>query len=177
METIKYLPPVLQNIKEIQVLMSANDSENLSLNVAVENLYKDQFITTTESALQRYESMLGITPKGTDTLEDRRFRILAVYNKRLPYTMIILKENLTTFCGQDGYKLEMDYERNTLKVKIALTAKSMYETVKSYLEGVVPMHLYIDLTLLYNQYKMFHQYTYSRLNQYTYNQLREEVIT
>jgi len=171
METIKYLPPVLQNIKEIQVLMSANDSENLSLNVAVENLYKDQFITTTESALQRYESMLGITPKGTDTPEDRRFRILAVYN------MIILKENLTTFCGQDGYKLEMDYEQNILKVKIALTAKSMYETVKSYLEGVVPMHLYIDLTLLYNQYKIFHQYTYNWLNQYTYNQLREEVIT
>ncbi len=177
METIKYLPSILANIKELQVLMTANDSENLSLNMAVEELYKDQFITTTEIALQRYESMLGITPKGTDTSDDRRFRILAVYNKRLPYTKTILKEYLIILCGQDGYKLMMDYNHNVLKVQIALTAKSMYDTVKHYLEGIVPMNLFIDLTLLYNQYKMLHQYTYNQLSRYTNKQLREEVIT
>jgi hypothetical protein len=156
--------------------MAGNDTENLTLNTAIEDLYKDQFISTTEKAIQRYESMLGIIPKGTDTLEDRRFRILALYNKQLPYTRIVLEQNLTTFCGKNGYKLFLDYSSKVLTVKIALTAKSMYDTVKSYLEGVVPMNLIIDLILLYNQYKLLKQFTHKQLNEFTHKQLREDVI-
>lgn len=176
MQAINYLPPVLQDIKEFKVIMTCDDTENSELNYSIDNLYKDQFITTTEIAIKRYESMLGIIPKGTDTLEDRRFRVLAIYNKRLPYTEIILKQNLTTFCGKDGYKLIIDYKGRLLTVKIALTAKSMYDTVKSYLESVIPMNLIIDLSLLYNQNKLFSKFTYGQLKAWTHKQLREDVI-
>ncbi|MBU5331406.1 YmfQ family protein [Anaerocolumna aminovalerica] len=177
MQTLNYLPPILQEIKEFKIITTCNDSENTELNICIDNLYKDQFIITTETAIKRYESMLGIIPKGTDTLEDRRFRVLAIYNKQLPYTKTVLEQNLTTFCGEDGYKLIMDYANNVLTVKIALTAKSMFDTVKNYLEGVIPMNLTIDLSLLYNQWMMFEQYTWEHLEQYTWEQLREEVIS
>lgn len=176
MQTINYLPPVLQEIIEIKILMTGNDTENMELSRAIEDLYKDQFISITEQAIQRYESMLGIIPKGTDTIEDRRFRVLAIYNKQLPYTRIVLEQNLSTFCGKNGYKLFLDYDSNVLTVKIALTAKSMYDTVKSYLEGVIPMNLIIDLILLYNQYKLIKQFTHRQLKEFTHNQLREDVI-
>lgn len=177
MQTLNYLPPVLQEIKEFKVITTCNDQENTEINICIENLYKDQFIVTTETAIKRYESMLGIIPKGTDTLEDRRFRVLAIYNKQLPYTKVVLEQNLTTFCGQNGYKLITDHANNVLTVKITLTAKSMFDTVKNYLESVIPMNLTIDLSLLYNQWLVFEKYTWEHLEQYTWEQLREEVIS
>lgn len=177
MQALNYLPPILQEIKEFKVIASCDDSENAELNICIDNLYKDQFITTTVTAIKRYEDMLGIVAKGTDTLEDRRFRALALYNKQLPYTKIVLEQNLTTFCGKAGYKLNMNYESRVLTVKITLTAKSMFDTVKSYLEGVIPMNLVIDLLLLYNQHLTLKQYTHAHLSQYTYGGLREEVLS
>lgn len=177
MQTINYLPPVLREIKEIQILMGVNDAENMELSTAIEDLYKDQFIISTEKAIKRYEDMLKITPKGTDTLEERRFRVLAIYNKRLPYTEIVLRQNLTTFCGENGYKMRMDYESKVLTVKITLVAKSMFDTVKAYLEGVVPLNLIIDLSLLYNQHNTVSNFTHAHLSKFTHAQLREEVIT
>lgn len=177
MQTINYLPPVLQDIKEFKVITSCIDVENAALSICIDNLYKDQFITTTTAAIKRYEDMLGITAKGTDTLEDRRFRLLTLYNKQLPYTKTVLEQNLTTFCGGNGYKLVIDYANKVVIVKITLIAKTMFETVSAYLDGVIPMNLAIDLTLLYNQWIGLEKYTWAYLEQYTWEQLREEVLT
>lgn len=177
MQTLNYLPPILQDIKEFKIITTCDDTENAELNICIDNLYKDQYITTTKTAIKRYEDMLGIVAKGTDTLEDRRFRVLAIYNKQLPYTRIVLEQNLTTFCGKDGYELILDYVGNVLTVKIALTAKSMFDTVNSYLEGVIPMNLVIDLSLLYNQWLTLEQYSWQHLEQYTWDDLREEVLS
>lgn len=176
MQAHNYLSPILQEIKEIKIITDCDDTENAELNICINNLYKDQFITTTEVAIKRYEDMLGIVAKGTESLEDRRFRVLATYNKQLPYTKIILKQNLNTLCGENGYSLTIDYANKILTVKVTLIAKSMYETVQSYLEGVIPMNLVVDLSLLYNQYFTLEQYTWMYLEQYTWEQLREEVI-
>lgn len=177
MQTLNYLPSSLQDIREFKVITACDDMENSDINIAVDNLYKDQFIISTETAIKRYEDMLGITAKGTDTLEDRRFRVLAVYNKQLPYTKVVLEQALITFCGKDGYNLTIDYTNGVLTLKIALTAKSMYDTVKSYLDGVIPMNLIIDLSLLYNQHRLLHQYTYGQLKHYTHKSLREDVMS
>ena len=53
----------------------------------------------------------------------------------------------------------------------------MYETVNAYLDGVIPMNLAIDLTLLYNQWIGLEKYTWAYLEQYTWGQLREEVLS
>jgi Uncharacterized protein conserved in bacteria (DUF2313). len=177
MQALNYLPPILQEIKEFKVITSCDDTENSELNICIDNLYNDQFITTTETAIKKYEDILGITAKGTDTLKDRRFRVLALYNKQLPYTKTILEKNLITFCGKNGYKLLIDYDNKILTVKITLTAKSIFDTVQSYLEGVIPMDLRINLSLLYNQHLTLKQFTHAHLSQYTYGGLREEVLS
>lgn len=176
MQTINYIPSVFQEIKEFKVLTSCEDLKLEELNVSIEGLYKDQFIALTEKAIPRYEKMLGITSKGGESLEDRRFRILASYNKQPPYTKRVLENNLITFCKENGYKLHIDKENSILTVKISITAKSMFETVRAYLDEVVPLNLMIEMELLYNQYKLLQNYTYAHLSQYTYFQLREEVI-
>jgi uncharacterized protein YmfQ (DUF2313 family) len=175
-QTINYLPTVLQEIKELKVLTTCEDFVLDELDISTEGLYKDQFIKLTEKAIPRYEKMLGIISKGGESLEDRRFRILASYNKQPPYTKRVLENNLITFCKENGYKLIIDKVNSVLTVKISITAKSMFETVRAYLDEVVPLNLMIEMELLYNQYKLLQSYTHAHLSQYTYFQLREEVI-
>lgn len=176
MQSINYLPSHLQEMKEFKIITRENDIRSLELNVSIEDLYNDQFITETEKAISRYEKMLGITYKATDSLEDRRFKILAIYNKQLPYTKAVLEQNLKIFCGADGYKLFIDYKNSTVVVGITLTARSMYDSVQKYLEAVIPMNLVIDLMLLYNQHKIFSDFIHKELGKYTHEQLREEVV-
>ncbi len=177
MQTINYLQSALQDIKEFKVITSVHDKENSEINVCVDDLYKDQFVLlATKKGLSRYENSLGLTYKETDTLDDRRFRIITEYSKQLPYTKVTMNKTLENLCGKDGYRLTIDLTSNLLTARIALTAKSQFFTVKEFLESVTPLNLIIDLSLLYNQYKSLHRFTYGQLKEWTHNQLREEVI-
>lgn len=176
MQTLNYIPEVLQNIKEFKVIAECCDMENEDLVAAAEDLYNDQFIYTAKKGIERYEKIVGIESKKTETPEERKLGIIAAYNKQLPYTMTVLKKNLDTFCGKNGYSIDIDYTNKVLTVKINLTAKSMFDTVEAYLEEVVPVDLIIDLLLLYNTHKITSQYTHGQLAGHTHHSLKEEVI-
>lgn len=174
---LNYLQDIIKNMKEVKIIAGTSDAENTTLKIATDALYKNQFLETcTLDGIKRYEDMLGITCLGTDTLQDRIFRVVAYYNKQLPYTKTILEQNLTAFCGQDGYKTIYDYENDKLTVKITLTAKSMFNTVKEFLETVVPLNMVVDCLLLYNTYEILECYAYAQLTKYTHKQIREEVM-
>lgn len=174
---INYLPPILQEIREYKLIMSDGDIENKDLYTAVADLKNNQYITTmNEAGAARYEKMLKIVTKGTDTLEDRRFRILSLYLKQLPYTKIRLEQDLMMLCGVDGYTMAIDYESYILTVRIDLKAKAMFQTVWEYLNSVVPLNMIIDLRLLYNEHHFLHSFTHEELAGFTHQQIREEVI-
>lgn len=174
---INFLPPILQEIKEYKLIMGDEDKENERLYLAIADLENNQYVTTcTESGISKYEKMLKIMSKGDDTLEDRRFRVLSLYNKQLPYTIISLKKDLSTLCGKDGISIDIDYKTLVLTAKVALIAKEMFQIVNEYLESIVPLNMIINLMLLYNQYMKYEKYTYEQLKKYTYQQLREDVI-
>jgi Uncharacterized protein conserved in bacteria (DUF2313). len=174
---INYLPPVLQDIREFQLVMSDTDSENQSLYNAIADLENNQYITTvTEDQINRYEKMLSIVPKDTDTLLDRRFKVLALYNKKLPYTRISLENDLNTLCGENGYQVSIDYDKHKLTVRVALTVKEMFRTVSDYLDTVVPLNMIIDLMLLCNTWEKVSKFTWKQASAYTWQQLREDVL-
>lgn len=175
---INYLPPILKEIREFKLVMAEGDKENTDLYTAIADLKNNQYITTmNEVGAGRYEKMLGVVIKGTDTLEDRRFRILSLYNKQLPYTKIRLEQDLTTLCGSNGFTIEINYDNHTLTVKVALTAKTMFDVIKKYLETITPLNMIVDLIFLYNQHLLFSSYTHGQLSGYTHKQLREEIFT
>ena len=47
--------------------------------------------------------MMNITPYATDTLEDRRFRLLSRYNENIPYTRKSPKVNEVSILISDPY--------------------------------------------------------------------------
>ena len=166
-------PRVLDTMKEFPAIYNMNDIVNPAIDA--ENLELDLFIgTATQTGISRRELEYGINPKDTDSLEERRFRVKTKENERLPYTETILRKKIEDICGADGYSMEVS--RDMISVKVLLSQKGFFETIRDLLEEVIPINMVIKLSLLYNTYGSLAQETYGILKEYTYKQLREEVM-
>ena len=175
---IKYLPEFLRGIREYKaILTDAVEPEIVELFQATEDSLNDQFVeTASEYGVSRYENIVGVVPKATYSLEDRKFTILMRINEHTPYTLASLKQKLENLCGKDNYSVREDVDNYTLTVRIALTARNNYNDVAVMLEKIVPANMIIDLSLMYNQHYVWGAYTHEQLKTYTHNQLRNEVI-
>lgn len=144
---IHYLPEMLRDFAELQALMTSQQLEFEQLWDAIDVLLEDQFVQTAGAVgLARWEKILGMIPKGTDTLETRRFRILAQLNERLPYTLPNFRNMLDNLCGPGNTKVEVSEERNILRISIGETVWTKLSEIKALTERITPANLY----LLYN---------------------------
>ena len=174
---MSYLPYVLRDYTEIQAILVGQQPELDQVWEAAESLLENQFIVSAEGlGLGRWEKILGITPKGTDSLEDRRFRILARWNEELPYTLPQLRNILETLCGKGNYSADVEEGTYQLLVKIGLAAKNNFNDVESLLNRVVPQNMVVTLLQLYNTHAELGRFTHAQLAAYTHNQLRNEVL-
>ncbi len=168
---------MIREIQEFGQLAQAEQPEVALLWQAVADVLDDQFVPTAkEGGIKRWESMLQIQPMTSNTLDERRFRILTRLNQRLPYTWNGLRQQLSTLCGADGYTLELQHEAYTVKVRVALKAKANYGDVDHLLERMLPANLVIDLSLKYNQHMNFTRITHAAMKRYKQEQLRNEVV-
>jgi len=174
---IDYLPQILKEVRELKAIVEAEQPEVISLWTALENALNDQFINdATENGVIRWENILNVVPKGTDTLDVRKFRILARFNEKLPYTYRTLEQQLITLCGEDGYSLSLSNLTYTLTVRVELAAKGKFDEVGNLLNRTVPANIIIYLSLLYNQHSLLAGFTHAQLSAYTHDQLRNEVL-
>ena len=174
---LDYLPPFMQEFREIIGIMETEQIEIDALNVGAENALADQFtLELTENGAERWETMLGISPKDTDTLKERRFRILTKQNTETPYTMRKLEQMLTNLCGADGYRIELTAEQYHIEVKLAVGNHNNYSEVENILNKVIPANMTRHIELMYNTYGRMSQLTHAQLSAYTHNQLRNEVL-
>lgn len=172
-----YLPPILLKTYEFPLLCDTEQPEIDRLRDATDAVLDAQFISTAgETAIARYEKIFGITPMDTDTLDERRFRVLAKINAQLPFSVRRLRQQLETLCGTDGYKLELDGDRYTLTVKVALTAKRNQQAVEELLADIVPANMVCTTSLLYNQHADLTRFTHAQLALLTHFAIREEVL-
>ena len=176
-DIMQYIPPVYAQIKDMQAFAKAIEPELSLLQKRIDSAFHDMFLMDMGTvAIQRWEKILGITPAGTDKLEDRRFRIINRLNAKLPYTFRGLKNKLSQMCGSDGYTMEYDEDSWTLTVKIALTQKKQYGELGKMVRDMIPANIILEYDLLYNTYGGIGGYTYSQLAQYTHHQLRNDVL-
>lgn len=172
-----YLPPILLKTYEFPLLCETEQPEIDRLHDAADAVLDAQFISTAgETAIARYEKIFGITPMDTDTLAERRFKVLAKINAQLPFSVRRLRQQLETLCGADGYKLELDGDRYTLTVKVALTAKRNQQAVEELLADIVPANMVCTTSLLYNQHADLTRFTHAQLALLTHFEIREEVL-
>ena len=158
-----YLPEVLKNVREFNSIAEVEQAEIEKLWCEIENILNDQFIeSATENGVKRFEKILKLVPKATDTLEKRKFRILTRFNEQIPYTMSTLDSKLKTLCGENGYTLEL--------------VSDAYKVVKVLLMRTVPVNMIVDLSLLYNKHELLGRFTHLQLSKYSHDGLRNEVM-
>lgn len=175
---LEYLPPILQGAREMRAILDiAEQPEFEKAWLAVDTAFLDQFVQTmTEYGLRRWESMLGILPLPSDTLDDRRFRLLTRLNESLPYTYRALDRMLEALCGRDGYMLEVKHLEYTVVVRIARAQKAQFEAVEAMLHRIIPANMIIDLSLMYTQHWQLKPFTHGELKPFTHWQLRNEEV-
>lgn len=172
-----YLPPILLKTYEFPLLCETEQPEIDRLHDAADAVLDAQFLSTAgEYAIQRYEKIFGALPQDTDTLDERRFKVLTRINTQLPFSVRRLRQQLETLCGADGYKLELDGDRYTLTVKVALTAKRNQQAVEELLADIVPANMVYTTSLLYNQHADLTRFTHAQLALLTHFEIREEVL-
>ncbi len=176
-DVARYYPAIMKEVREFRYLAQAENPELTALWQEIQNAIDDQFIRdATVNGVARREKMLKITPFASDTLDERKFRLLARYNEDIPYTVPNLKNQLANICGANGYWLNILNNVFTIIVKVELVAKRDLETVRELLERMVPQNMIIDLDLMYNQHKAFRPFTHRELQQFTHSVMRNEVI-
>ncbi len=173
----EYLPSILLKTYEFPLLCDTEQREFDRLNTAVDEVLDAQFVSTAgERGIERYEQIFSIVPQDTDTLDERRFRVLAKINAQLPFSIRRLRQQLSTLCDEDGYRMEIDGGRYTLTVKVALTAKRNQQAVEELLADIVPANMVCTTSLLYNQHADLTRFTHAQLALLTHFEIREEVL-
>ena len=172
-----YLPDALRPYRELRAIAAGQQALFESLWQALDRALDDQFAGTAgDYALTRWEHMLGISARATETLDERRSRVLARLCEQLPFTLHTLRLQLETLCGAGGFTIELFSGNNALRVRAPLALRNYQEDIRDLLERVVPSALWIDFDLERNAHRKLANFTHASLAQYTHEDLENEVI-
>lgn len=138
-----YWAAVVKNTDEFQQLAIAENPEFNALVTCIRRALNDSFIQeSTEYGVERWEDMLGIVPLSTDTLDDRKVRILTYLSMRLPYTWRVLHQMMNTIVGVGNF--EISYVNDTSTMTVELFDDFKLKEVKELLEKVLPQNIVVS---------------------------------
>ena len=155
------IPAAIENIDEIMAIYAAEEKVGQRLEKEIRD---------------RREKILKIQPQDTDSLEDRRFRVLIKWYDDYPYTYNDLLNRLNNLLGNGNYTLVVLPEEMELKCLVELTRKQMYADFEKLMDEIVPMNMTMDIGLRYNQHETLHAFTHDYLKKYTHEQVRNTVL-
>ncbi|OOM82339.1 hypothetical protein CLPUN_03080 [Clostridium puniceum] len=146
----KYLPPIVRDTENFKDIAKAENPEfNVLLNTNIKDAFNNQFVEdANESGIKRYESIVKIHPKASDTLEDRNAAILLKYNQQLPYTYRTLENKLIALYGIDGFKLGLKNNEYVLNVEIFSSKWNMFDTTIDNFREIIPCNLILKATMI-----------------------------
>ena len=172
-----HLPLHLQEITEFKAINEVEGIEAEQLRNACIAARNEFFIATaTDYGLKKREQPIKIMAKDNESLDDRRFRLIARYNEQAPFTFPSIEDQIERLCGKVGYVFEYGPEPFHLKVKVALIAKNQFGEVGLTLRKTVPANVVVNLSLLYNQWLTLTTKKWGEMTATTWHNARNEVI-
>lgn len=170
-------PEWLIDIPEIEFIFGLEEKFGTRYETALQEVENNIHIVTSKmSGIERREKILGITPLDTDSIEDRRFRVMARWNDTYPYTLPNLFARLNDLLGIGNYTLSIDYNEKVIICRLELTRKAMYKEVLDLMENIVPLGYALDIDLRYNQHYKLKRFTHGELKKFTHGDIRAEPI-
>ena len=140
---MSYLPPYYEDVLEFVQIGQTEGVELDQLEVAVKQLFADQFVLTSGvQAIKRRELMLGIqADPATETLEFRKQRILNRYRTKPPFTVRWLQEQLDTLVGPGMTVVSINTEAFIMYVTTNIENSNVFKEVQHTVQTVKPANI------------------------------------
>lgn len=178
---IERLPPILQEIKEIQVIYDTTEPELQRIKEKIMDNCNSQFIQTADiKGIRRFEEILNIPKKESDSLEIRRNRVLIKWNQQVPYTLRAVQRRLELMCGgKENFEFIVDNDKLEIRLVLKEEVWTITKEVMQFLEEAVPLqfellcnHLWdlilkvsvLSKTIYYFRFNPLHTEEIRRLN-------------
>ena len=141
-----YLPEVIRNVREYQVLCNVQSPPVNAMWKALEVVFDNGFLESlTEYGCKRWEKILQLTPDKSESLETRCKNIWIRLNENLPYTFRRLVMLMDSICGKNGYTMTLYHNDYFLDVSIQLTEQNLeshiVKQVMEMFERVLPANI------------------------------------
>lgn len=142
---IEYYPHVLRDYREIKGIADGQQWLFERLWAAVERVFENQFVETMDDmGLERWERILGIRPKGTATLAERRFAVLLKLNQaQLPYTYRSLRRYLGSV--SDDFETRLNHDAYYLWLRVRLEGYRQRDELAGALRQMLPANIVLFL--------------------------------
>lgn len=142
----QYLPEVIKNVREYQILCSTESPQVNAMWKALEVVFDNGFLESlTEYGCSRWETILDLTANKNDSLAVRRKNTWIRLNENLPYTWRRLVLLMNEICGENGYHMELKHNDYFLDISIQLTEENLeshiVKQVMHMLERVLPANI------------------------------------
>lgn len=176
---LNYLPPYLQKYRELIKITDAEYPETEAVKQAIDLVLDEQFIETLdEYGCERWEAMLKIVVKPTDTLEIRRFTILSKLLQDLPYTMRRLHEVLTRLCGAQYYWVVLKHEEYFIQIWIEIESMEKQDIVIDTVKRMIPANLILDVQINFRTHGWLNtnKLTHGAMHAYTHSGVRTIIL-
>lgn len=139
----RYFPRYYEGILETDELIKVENDIWNNLYLLLNKAKNNQFIAyADEDGIYAYEQLFQIVADPeTETLEERRFRLLNRIQTLSYYTMIYLRQKLDSLFGKNNYEIEMDYPNYTLYIKSNASNSSIYKESIATINKIKPANI------------------------------------
>lgn len=143
-DLINYLPLFVQEFREIQQIMNAENPEFQLIADESERIKNNQFIETSDLVgIRRFEKMLNIIPAADDTLESRISRVLSRWNDVVPYNYRALVQKLIQLCDGLNFIINPNFNEYEMEIITHLELSGQVDELQYLLGYMIPMNIAI----------------------------------
>lgn len=137
-----YIPPVLAKTKEFKALDKTVDINLEQIWDKLDATLRNQFIESCdEDGITYFESLCGIRPSDSDSLEFRKALVLAKWNDKLPYNYALLIRKLTDVCGEGGFEVYPYWD--TYQMDVVIHSIENIASVEKLIRDIIPCNIYM----------------------------------
>lgn len=170
---VDLLPQIYRPIYDFRALSNASGTELSKLYQRVRSLLNDQFITTCSvDTLVKWEKYLKLTPSPTETVEERRFRVLANFKDIPPYTRRYLIKQLNKLCGEGNWRWHERYNQFCLIIEVSVNSPTNKETIAKFVRDIVPANIEVTVRDYSSEYRELRTFTHDELSEYTHSEIK-----
>lgn len=138
----KLQPHYERDVFEFKEIARVESEQLDSVKNQFNKILNNQFVITADSdGVAMFESLYGIIPESSDSLEFRKERVLNRIQLQPPFTIRYLEQQLDKIIGKGKYTVEINYDKYTLIINSAAENQAYAQEVAVIVGKVKPANI------------------------------------